>query len=296
MTVLVIGSSGYMGRHLMAGLSRSGLGARGISSSDGTGIDPESGLLPATFAIPPGTSAVVYMAQSPRYREVPDQAAHVLAVNTLSAVRAATLARAAGVRRFIYVSTGTVYAPSFAPLSEDAPVRRDSWYVLSKLHGEEALALFRPDMEVIVVRPFGIYGPLQSGRLVPNLIQSVKTGRPITLHARPDAADDKDGLRISLCYIDDATEILVGLLRNGGPAYLNLAGAESLSIRAMAEAIGSRVGRAPVFELSASPRDSDLIADTRNLIRTMSPRFTSFLDGVERTLREGADAACAKAR
>lgn len=296
MTVLVIGSGGYMGRHLMAGLSHSGVGAKGASSSDGTGIDPENGLLPATFTAPPGTSAVVYMAQSPRYREVPEQAAHVLAVNTLSAVRAATLARAVGVQRFIYVSTGTVYAPSFAPLSEDAPVRRDSWYVLSKLHGEEALALFRPDMEVIVVRPFGVYGPQQSGRLVPNLIQSVKTGRPITLQARPDSAEDADGLRISLCYIDDAIEILIGLLRKGGPACLNLAGAESLSIRAMAETIGSRLGCEPVFELSRSPRDSDLIADTSNLVRTMSPRFTSFSDGVEKMLREGANAACTEIR
>ena len=292
MTVLVIGSGGYMGRHLMAGLSCTGVDARGTSSADGSGIDPESGLLPAAFAIPPGTTAVVYMAQSPRYREVPEQAAHVLAVNTLSAVRAATLARAAGVRRFVYVSTGTVYAPSFDPIAEDAPVRRDSWYVLSKLHGEEALNLFRQDMEVIVVRPFGVYGPAQKGRMVPNLIYAVKSGRPVTLHPRKGMPADIGGLRISLCYIDDATDILMRLVREGGPACLNLAGPEAVSVRSIAEAAGAVFGRPPVFEVSSSPRDTDLIADTRNLVNAMAPRFTSFSDGFDRAIHADGRAHC----
>lgn len=292
MTVLVIGSGGYMGRHLMAGLSRSGVDAWGTSSANGSGIDPESGLLPVAFAIPPGTTAVVYMAQSPRYREVPEQAAHVLAVNTLSAVRAATLARAAGVDRFIYVSTGTVYAPSFAPIAEDAPVRRDSWYVLSKLHGEEALSLFRQDLEVIVVRPFGVYGPAQKGRMVPNLIDTVKNGRPVTLHPRKGMPEDIGGLRISLCYIDDATDILMRLVRDGGPACLNLAGPEAVSIRSIAEAAGAVFGRPPVFEVSSSPRDSDLIADTRNLVSALAPNFTSFNDGFDRAIHADGRAHC----
>ncbi|MEW5942675.1 MAG: NAD(P)-dependent oxidoreductase [Pseudomonadota bacterium] len=292
MTVLVIGSGGYMGRHLMAGLSRSGVGARGMSSADGSGIDPESGLLPAAFAIPSGTTTVVYMAQSPRYREVPEQAAHVLAVNTLSAVRAATLARAAGVRRFVYVSTGTVYAPSFTPIAEDAPVRRDSWYVLSKLHGEEALSLFRQDMEVIIVRPFGIYGPAQKGRLVPNIIESVMAGKPIGLQPRPDDPDDGEGLRISLCYIDDATDVLLRLVRNGGPAYLNLAGSEALSIRSIANRIGTLTSRQPVFQQSSTPRDTDLVADIHLLQDAVHPLFTRFEDGLARTWAAMKESSC----
>lgn len=284
MKVLVIGSGGYMGRHLMAALATEGVEGIGVSSGDGSGIDPESGLLPATFAIPPGTSTVVYMAQSPRYRQVPEQAPHVLTVNTLSAVRAATSARAAGVRRFIFVSTGTVYAPSFSPITENAPVRRDNWYVLSKLHGEEALTLFRRDMEVIVVRPFGVYGPEQSGRLVPNLIDSVTSGRPVMLQPRSAVSDDRDGLRISLCYIDDATDILIRLVLKGGPVCLNLAGPEALSIRFMAEAVGALVGRAAMFETSASQRDSDLIADTSLLVGVLFPQFTSFGDGLAKVV------------
>ena len=280
MTVLVIGCGGYMGRHLMSGLQHAGLNAIGVSSSDGTGIAPSSGLLPLEFDVPAGTSEVVYMAQSPFYRDVPDQSSHVLSVNTLSAVRAAVKARAAGVRRFIYVSTGTVYAPSFSPLSEDSPVQRNDWYSLSKLHGEEALAMFRNDMEVIVVRPFGVYGANQSGRLIPNLISSIKSGRAITLQPRVNGAKDEDGLRISLCYIDDATSILIRLVSDGGPECLNLAGEKAVSIREISETIGAYVGAEPNFHVSEIPREFDLIADTKKLIRALDPSFCSFKDGI----------------
>lgn len=284
MSVLVIGSGGYMGRHLMMSLATEGIDAVGASTSDGTGIDPESGILSESFSVPRGTSAVVYMAQSPRYRQVPEQAAHVLAVNAFSAARAAVLAREAGVQRFIYISTGTVYAPSFQPLREDAPVRRDSWYALSKLHGEEALSLFRSDMEVIVVRPFGVYGPDQHGRLVTNLVEAVLNGKPISLQSRPGCPADQDGLKISLCYIDDATRILVGLIRNGGEPCLNLAGAEALSIRSMANQIGALTGRSPLFVSAAMPRDSDLIADTEALCHAVPLVFTPFSEGLRRTV------------
>jgi nucleoside-diphosphate-sugar epimerase len=273
----------------MEGLASKGIDRLGLSSGNGSGIDPATGLFPTDFAISPGTSVVVYLAQSPRYRQVPEEAAHVLAVNSLSAVRAAILARAAGVERFIYVSTGTVYAPSFFPLSENAPVRRDNWYVLSKLHGEEALNLFRRDMEVIVVRPFGVYGPEQSGRLVPNLIDSVDSGRPISLQPRPNDQDDRGGLKISLCYVDDATNILIRLAMDGGPPCLNLAGLEALSIRSIAEAVGDLLGREPVFETSATLRDTDLIADPRLLAETLSPSFTSFGEGLARVIAAVGD-------
>ena len=280
MRVLVIGSGGYMGRHLMSKLANQGIDAVGASSGDGTGINPDTGLFPENFIIPNGITTVVYLAQSPRYRQVPDQAAHVLAVNVMSVVHAAAAARASGIQRFIYISTGSVYSPAFHPLTEDSPVRRDNWYVLSKLHGEEALSLFRPEMEIIIVRPFGVYGPGQQGRLVPNLIDSVKNGKAVSLQPRPKKPNDWDGLKISLCFIEDAIRILLALIKGGGPSYLNLAGPTALSIRSMAETIGRLIKHAPGFEMASTPRDSNLIADIHRLQDTVDFQFTSFEDGL----------------
>lgn len=275
MKVLVIGSHGYMGGHLMRGLTKEGMEPEGVSTSDGSGIEPVSGLLPESFQINGDVSTVIYVAQSPHYRQMPDKASHVFAVNSLSVVRAAVAAHKAGVQRFIYVSTGTVYAPSFLPLAETAPLRRDNLYAMSKLHGEEALGLFRHYMDVVVVRPFGIYGPGQEGRMVPNLISKVRSGAPIVLHPKSDDLNDDGGLRISLCHINDAVNVLIRIARTGGPAYLNLAGVKAMSIREMALIIGQMLGRSPNFSIAPDPRDSDLIADI-NALRKL--RITSFVD------------------
>jgi nucleoside-diphosphate-sugar epimerase len=254
--------------------------AVGASSSDGTGIHPDTGLLPEGFAVPDGTGSVVYMSQSPRYRD-PDQAHHVLAVNVVSAVRAAVAARKAGVLRFIYVSTGTVYAPSFHPLDEDAPVSGADWYSLSKIQGEQAVQMFRSDMEVHVVRPFGVYGPNQTDRLVPNLIDSIKAGRPITLQPRQDNSKDNGGLRISLCHIDDATSILINLINFGGPACINLAGEHAITIRTLATSLGALLSLPPVFKETNTSRHFDLVADIKLLRQTLNVRFIPLNKGLE---------------
>lgn len=284
MKVMVIGSGGYMGRHLLTALTSHGHDVLARSSADGSGISAISGLLPDNFSIPRQTDAVVYLAQSPYFRQVPDRADHLMAVNALSAVRAAVLAREAGAKRFVYVSTGTIYAPSFDPLPEVASVRRDGWYPLSKLHGEESLNLFREDLDVIIVRPFGVYGAHQQARLVPNLIESVLGGRPITLQRRLGSDTDDGGLRISLCYIDDASRVIMHLATQGGPSLLNLAGLESPSVRELAELIGHIANRRPVFVDAPTRRDTDLIADTSLLIANFPGPFTNIRRGLEMTL------------
>lgn len=284
MRVLVIGSRGYIGSRLVDRLAMEGIDVRGASSADGSGIDPVSGLLPEGFEFPEATDVVVYMAQSPYFRLMPEQSSHLMAVNCLSAIRAASAARKAGVGRFIYVSTGTVYSPSFSLLTENSMTRRDDWYALSKLHAEEALALFRSDMEISCVRPFGVYGPAQSGRLLQNLWQSVLEGRPITLQPAPHEDALTDGLRISLCYVDDAVEILMALITHGGPEILNLAGKDALSIRAIADAIG-RVSRVePSYAVATTKRSGDLVACIDLLARTVPIRFTAFDDGLAAAL------------
>jgi nucleoside-diphosphate-sugar epimerase len=284
MTVLVMGSSGYLGRHLVANLSAAGLDVAKASSATKFGIEPKSGLLPVDFLIPKGTETIVYLSQSPRYRELPSSADHVLSVNALSPVRLALLAKSVGVKRFIYLSTGTVYEPCFNSIDESAPIRRDGWYALSKIHAEEGLSLFRDDIEVIVIRLFGVYGPGQTDRLVPNIANSILTGRVIKLHPHGNEGADTSGLHISLCYVDDAVDCLRYLVLNGGPSFLNLASPTATSVRDVAELIGQNLGIQPHFEIDPSRRDTDLIANT-SLLNSIYPRsYISLQDGIKRTL------------
>jgi len=278
--VLVIGSNGFLGRHLCAGFAASGIAVTRSSTTDGSGMDPNSGLLPADYTVAPDTDAVVYLAQSPHTSHVPEKADHLLAVNVVSAVRAAELARIAGVRRFVYASTGTVYGPSFAPLRETDPLRRDNWYALSKIQAEEALALFGNAMEVTSVRIFGLYGPGQTGRLIPNLIRSVAESRPVTLARRHDSQEPDGGLRISLLHVSDAVAALRVLLDQTGLPVVNLASDEAPSIREIAETIGEHLCVTPVFQDAPHARPGDLIADISLLRRAVRLPFIRLRAGL----------------
>jgi nucleoside-diphosphate-sugar epimerase len=284
--VLIVGSGGFVGSRLARRLEAGGATVAGISSRDGTGIRSDTGRLPPDFSIEPETEVVVYLATSPHHRGGSSDPRHLFAVNTQSAIVCAEAARRTRARRFIYASTGNVYAPSFEPLSEAVPLRRDDAYALSKLHAEEALALFRPSMEVIVARLFGVYGPGQRARLVPDLIASVLASRPIRLLGRPGDRGKPDGLRLSLGYIDDVLSILVRLVERGGPPYLNVAGPEVVSVRQLAEAVGGCVARPPLFDCPGVDREFDLIASVALLRRELNPPFTPFAEGLARTVAE----------
>lgn len=283
MQVVVFGAGGYIGRHITEHLRQIGFNVICYSSASGNTFDLNTGLLADSANIPAGTNGVIYLSQSAYYRQMPEKAGHLWGVNVVSAIKAAEMARRAGVQRFIYASTGNVYAPSFLPLHEECPVRRDDWYALSKLHAEEVLALFRNDMSVTVARLFGVYGPSQTDKMVPNLAAAIRSGSPIKLAPNPDNELDTEGLKLSLCYIDDVVGIFSRLISQEGADVLNIAGLEALSIRDIALAIGDQLGIPPSFEIANQSRSFDLVADVTKLVGMFNPEFTPFAEGIRRT-------------
>lgn len=277
MKVAVVGAGGFIGRRLCEALAAARADVLAVSSRQESCFDPATGILrelPAAADL----DALVYLAQSPHYRELPTHAAHVWGVNVVSAVTAAHWARSGGACQIIYASSGSVYRPAFTPHAESDAVRRDDWYALSKIHGEEALALV-PGVRLTCLRLFGVYGPGQEGKLVPTIVSRIRAGDSIRLQPHPTDGGDRGGLRLSLCHVDDVVRLVWRLLQDGGPAVLNVAGREVLSVRDIASAVGRLSGVAPVFEEDPEPRPYDLIADTSRLAE-LSSDFVSFETGL----------------
>ena len=102
-------------------------------------------------------------------------------VNTGGTVALAAAAKAAGVRRFVFVSSnaaGGASASADDVLSEDRPARPLSRYGRSKLRAEEALlALHEPGrFEIVNLRPSMFYGPPVPARHV-DIYRRVQRGR-----------------------------------------------------------------------------------------------------------------------
>jgi len=278
-TVVVIGANGYIGRHVVAYMKAKSINVIALSSRDGSGLNPQTGVFPASFAFEENVDSVIYAAQSPQYRNVPDAAWHLLAVNSVAPVQVAMAAERAGAKNFVYLSTGNVYKSSYEPLKETDEVLGTHWYPFSKIQGEQALLLLRSKLQVTLVRVFGVFGPDQTEKLIPNLIESVEMGKPVVLAPRYMDVPD-GGLRINPCYIDDAVDVLAALACRGGPSILNLAGPQVVSVKEIAQMWAKIRGLEPVMSDGSVPRTMDLIADIELLKAYVGKSPRSFEQGL----------------
>jgi len=280
MRIAIVGAAGFIGTHLHRALLVSGIDVLPISST-ASAFDLETGII-VDALLPAGPlDAVVYLSQSPRYRDVPQQGAHLWGVNVVSALKAAEWARRSNARRFVYASSGNVYEPGFSPLREDAPLRRDNWYALSKVQAEEALQVYGDELRVTCARLFGVYGAGQHGKLVPNLIDSVRGHRTIRLQPHPADPRDDGGVRVSLTHVDDVVQVMRQLAVAGGPRALNIAGPDTLSVRDIATRVGRGLAIEPSFAAETRPREGDLVADRTRLCAEWAGPFRRFDETLE---------------
>ena len=172
MRVLVTGATGFTGGHLAHSLARRGHRVRALvrpASRDRaeplaeTGVEVAFGDLTDAGSLPPactGIDVVYHIAAT--YRTAGQRDAAYRAVNAEGTRALLDAARRAGVARFVHCSTGGVHGHvERPPANEDAPLAPGDVYQRSKLEGERLAraAGENGDLEVVVARPIGIYGP-----------------------------------------------------------------------------------------------------------------------------------------
>jgi len=287
MKIAVFGANSYIGGHFCSHARARGDEIVAYSVAGGW-IDSTTGAVNPGLRLADRLDGVLYLSQSPLYRQHHQALWHMQAVNAAAPARiAAMLAQSSPGAHFVYLSTGTVYRRAFVPLAEDAPLNRRDGYALSKIQGEEALATFAPTLETTVARLFGIFGPRQTGKLVPNLMEAVRARRAISVQPHPTDPSDVGGFRISLCHVDDAVAGLRRLFDLRGVPVINLAGLRPFSIREIAQALEVALGIPARIEMAATAREGDLIADVTLMKRYLTMGETD----IARIARAMAEAA-----
>ena len=260
MRVLVTGSAGFVGSHLVPALAAAGHDVYAvdrdktrIAGLPATPVEHDLSQRPASL---PDVDAVVHLAQA--NVKLPDEAALLFAVNAGSTVDLLDHARRCGAERFLYASTGTVYGFGDRPFSESDPPASRDLYAVSKLSGELAVEAYRPFFSTFVARLWAPYGPGQHSRMIPRLVERVRAGEPVQL-------SDGGRPRMNPMYIDDVVRAFTAALELDGHHLVNVAGDEVVGIGDLARLIGEAVGREPVFGEADSGAPGDVIADTTKL-------------------------------
>lgn len=244
-TVLITGTTGFVGSHLARGLRRRyqvlEVNRRGVSDRDPTLVWDFCSEIPSSF---PGRADVVIHCASPVGSGPPAHERACLEVNVGATGRLLTWALEAGTKLFVFISSGAVYGLAAEPRRESDPLRPDNAYGCSKASAEFLVQAHQRHMRTLRLRLFYPYGPGQKPpRLVPGLIERITSGQPVTLHG-PEARP-----RMNPLFIDDLLSWVIRLLdTDGASGTYNLGGTEILSVRELADRLGSLLGCPTQFQ------------------------------------------------
>lgn len=190
-----------------------------------------------------GMDALVHFAAA-GVNQAFDDVRQLVAVNVDGTLAALRFATRCGVGRFVHLGSSGEYGSGRA-IEEGAPLAPTSEYgatragasLLARAYGQ------RRTLDVVVVRPFAVYGPFESAyRLVPHCILRGLRGQPLDISSGVQTRD--------YVYVDDvATGILEAAVQEGATnGTFNLCTGTETSVREAALLISRLVGgNAPVL-------------------------------------------------
>ncbi|MBI5106573.1 MAG: NAD-dependent epimerase/dehydratase family protein [Solirubrobacterales bacterium] len=244
--VVVTGSEGFLGRHVVRTLAAAG--------DRVTAIDHR----PPSRDLPPGVHAVQGDCADPghgRLLERADVVVHLAAETgvrgswssdfaayareNLAALHAVALGVADGRGRLVLASSSTVYGNCDGPVTEDRAPAPRSPYAVTKLAGETLAHAHCEErgLRVTTLRLFTTYGPGQrADMLVSRLLAAAYAGRQVDVAGDPDMARD-------LTYVGDVVRAIHAACRiDPGPEPVNIGTGRAVPLRDVVAAVQQAAG------------------------------------------------------
>ena len=297
--IALTGAAGFIGSHVAAVLSASGVRLRLLAGDQQEtrrvlGVNAEVCLRAdvtdrgALDELLRGATTVIHAAGPSSVAESFQRSSEYMRIH---AVGTATLLEAcvhAGVRRVIHISSAEVYGndtPNRVP--ESLPLAAASPYGAAKIGAEAAIraAAAGGALDAIVVRPFSVYGPGMSTRSVlAEFITSARTLRRILVRDPTPVRD--------FCFIADVAVAIAAAC--DAPirrfAAVNVGTGTGTSIGQLAQLVADMTGlpgwEPTTRERPASAEMSRLVAKTDAAHELLGWRAsTSLRDGVAQTIR-----------
>lgn len=226
--VLVTGSSGFVGRHLVDRLQDQGAGVFRFDIAEGKDITRW-----AEWEAIPKAHIVFHLAAVtfvPTSQANPRNTFHINLSGTVNALEYCRLHGA----KIVFASSYVYGNPEYLPVDEMHPLHPTNPYARSKVAGEMICRAYSEDFAVrcVVLRPFNIFGPGQrSDFLIPEIVDQIRARGQVVLK---DLTPKRD-----LLYISDAVDAYIKAAGYEGSSFeiFNIGYGKSYSVREIAETL-----------------------------------------------------------
>jgi UDP-glucose 4-epimerase len=267
MKVLITGSSGFVGKHLVKELSPE-YGVVRYDLKNGQDILDEELLLRKLR----GVDVVIHLAAFISAQESWEKPKEYLENNTLGTLSVIRACIAAKVKKLIFFSSAAVKARPLTP------------YAVSKIAAEGIANLYKDKIKTVIVRPENIYGPGQKeayGYVIHNFIKWIKSGKKITIFGSGKQHRD-------FIYIDDVVFVVEDLIKNNiQNVVVSLGTGRKTSILELAGIIG-KILKTQVYYKFGAKREEPFasVADIRTLekIGVNPANLLPLEDGIKRLI------------
>ena len=175
--ILITGSSGFIGQHLIMALSKLNLIFYDFDIINGDVADEK------TWAVYPKADIVVHLAAKSFVPNSWNQPGDYIHCNVMGTTNALNYCKNHGAK-LIFLSSYLYGNPDILPIAESAKLESTNPYALSKRIAEEICQFYyeKFGLDAIIFRPFNVYGPGQPENfLIPEIINQVRNDNKIIL-------------------------------------------------------------------------------------------------------------------
>lgn len=269
MKILITGSSGFVGTHLLKKL---------VNDYKVVEYDLENRenilnkkLLSEKFK---GVDIVIHLAAFVSATESWEKPIKYFENNTLGTALVIRSAIKAGVKKLIFFSSAAVKAKPLTP------------YAVSKINAENILSLYKEKINIIIVRPENIYGPKQKeayGYVIHSFINAIKRGLLINIYG--DGKQTRDFI-----YIDDVVFSIEKLIKEDykSGSIISLGTGKPISINSLARCVMKVMGnKTKIIHLEAREEPRNSMADVKSMVENKIDyiKFTDIKSGIRKLLK-----------
>lgn len=182
--VLISGSSGFLAQHICKLFAEKGHEIVGVDKRPGGWTTKQVDVFDLNFRDIMGVDYIVHLAWR---TNIPDCSRHPedsTRENIDMTIHMLELAKEAGVKKFFFPSTASLYGNNPTPWTEDMPAAPIEHYSWQKLACESACKMYTTSygLDTVVARFYQIYGQFQrDDTALAAFMRSKKAGKPVTL-------------------------------------------------------------------------------------------------------------------